>query len=50
MDYRSFHLHYECVLWMCNEKVLSTIHADLENTMKQCKEVSYESGRRDLYS
>ncbi len=46
MDYRSFHLHYECAVWMCNEEVISTIHDDLSETMKECKEISYEEWKQ----
>ena len=46
MDYRSFHLHYECAVWMCNEDVIGTIHEDLHSTMEQCKEISYEEWKK----
>jgi cardiolipin synthase A/B len=42
MDYRSFHLHYECGVWICDKQTIHTIKEDLLTTMKQCHEVSYE--------
>ncbi len=42
MDYRSFHLHYECGVWICDRNTITTIKEDLINTMEQCHEVTYE--------
>ncbi len=42
MDYRSFYLHYECGVFMCNSDVIATIKEDLLKTMDECREVSYE--------
>lgn len=42
MDYRSFHLHYECGVWICNNEVISDICDDLNKTMEQCQEITYE--------
>lgn len=42
MDYRSFHLHYECGVWMCDRKTIGNIRDDLVKTMEQCHEVTYE--------
>lgn len=42
MDYRSFHLHYECGVWMCDKKTIDIIRDDLLQTMEQCHEVTYE--------
>ncbi len=42
MDYRSFHLHYECGVWMCDKDTINTIREDLLATMEQCHEVTYE--------
>lgn len=41
MDYRSFYLHYECGLWMCNREVIDVIKDDLLNTMDISIEISY---------
>jgi len=42
MDYRSFHLHYECGVWICHRETVLMIKEDLLMTMKQCHEVTYE--------
>jgi cardiolipin synthase len=42
MDYRSFHLHYECGVWVCNRDFVDIICQDLVKTMEQCREVTYE--------
>ncbi|HWT27777.1 MAG TPA: cardiolipin synthase [Mobilitalea sp.] len=42
MDYRSFHLHYECGLWFCHTEVVKQVKEDLLKTMEQCHEVTYE--------
>ncbi len=45
MDYRSFHLQYECGVWICNREVTNTIRMDLLKTMEECQEVTYEEWR-----
>lgn len=42
MDYRSFFLHYECGLWMCDREVINGIKEDLVGTMDISKEITYE--------
>lgn len=42
MDYRSFHLQYECGLWICNREVVDKIREDLLRTIEQCREITYE--------
>lgn len=42
MDYRSFYLHYECGLWMCNREVIDVIKDDLLNTMDISLEITYQ--------
>lgn len=42
MDYRSFHLHYECGLWFSNCDTVNIIKEDLLKTMEKCHEVTYE--------
>ena len=42
MDYRSFFLHYECGLWMCNPEVIHVIKDDLVKTMEVSEEISYQ--------
>jgi cardiolipin synthase A/B len=50
MDYRSFHLHYECGVWICDRKTINIIREDLVKTMEQCHEVTYEEWKnRPVY-
>lgn len=41
MDYRSFYLHYECGVFMCNPEVITSIRADFDKTFHQSHEVTY---------
>ncbi len=45
MDYRSFHLHYECGVWICDKPTINEIKEDLMETMKSCHEVTLEEWR-----
>ncbi len=50
MDYRSFHLQYECGVWICNREVINTIREDLLKTMEESREVTYEEWKnRPVY-
>lgn len=50
MDYRSFHLQYECGVWICNAKVINTIKEDLLKTMDESHEITLEEwGKRPLF-
>ena len=42
MDYRSFYLHYECGVFICNRDVIQTIREDFDKTFEVSKEVTYE--------
>ena len=42
MDYRSFYLHYECGVWICDKDTVDIIRTDLLRTIEQCHEVTYE--------
>lgn len=42
MDYRSFHLNYECGVWFCDKTTVNAVKEDLLQTMEVCKEVTYE--------
>ncbi|HPU62711.1 MAG TPA: cardiolipin synthase [Mobilitalea sp.] len=46
MDYRSFHLQYECGVWICNKGVVETIKEDLLKTMEECHEVTLEEWKK----
>jgi cardiolipin synthase len=41
MDYRSFYLHYECGLFMCNREVINVIKEDLLRTIDVSIPISY---------
>ncbi|HHT96999.1 MAG TPA: cardiolipin synthase [Clostridiales bacterium] len=50
MDYRSFYLHYECGVWMCDNEIINTIKADIIETIEQSKEITYQEWlKRPLY-
>ena len=40
MDYRSFYLHYENAVWMCDVPVIKAIKADFLETLEQCLEIN----------
>lgn len=42
MDYRSFYLHYECGVFICNKPTIETIRDDLVKTMEISRELNYE--------
>lgn len=42
MDYRSFHLQYECGVWICDKNTVEEIRKDLLKTMEDCHEVTLE--------
>ncbi len=41
MDYRSFFLHYECGVWVCNREAIKEIKEDILNLFKESKEITY---------
>ena len=43
MDYRSFYLHYENAVWMCESPAIEEIKKDIMQTLAQCEEVQLES-------
>lgn len=42
MDYRSFYLHYENGVWISDSDTVETVKRDIEKTLEQCVEVTYE--------
>lgn len=46
MDYRSFYLHYECGVFMCNREIINVIKDDFLATLKQSHEVTYEEWKK----
>lgn len=41
MDYRSFYLHYECGMFMCNRGVIQSIKEDFDKTFEECHEITF---------
>ena len=46
MDYRSFYLHYECGLFMCNKEAINLVYDDFISTMKECIEINYQAWKK----
>lgn len=46
MDYRSFHLQYECGVWICDKNTVETIKEDLQKTMEECHEITVEEWKK----
>lgn len=42
MDYRSFYLHYENVVWMSGIQAVAAVRKDFLNTMRISREITYE--------
>lgn len=42
MDYRSFYLHYENGVWISDAETVHIIKEDIDRTLEQCQEVTYE--------
>lgn len=42
MDYRSFYLHYENAVWLCNDNALVQMYNDFEKTFEESKEYTLE--------
>ena len=42
MDYRSFYLHYECGVWICNREAIQDIYNDLRKTFDESQEITLE--------
>lgn len=42
MDYRSFYLHYENGVWLCNDAVLKDIYDDFTDTFAKSHEYKYD--------
>lgn len=41
MDFRSFHLHFESGVWICNAPVLQDMHRDFMQTFCESREITY---------
>ena len=50
MDYRSFYLHYECGIWVCDQGMVQSMYKDFMATIEQCQEITYSMWKnRPLY-
>ena len=43
MDYRSFIMHFECGVWMCDNKTVYDIKEHFNTLLLQCEEITFES-------
>lgn len=46
MDYRSFYLHYECGVWICNREAIQDIRKDLLETFEVSREITYNEWKQ----
>lgn len=46
MDFRSFFLHWECGVWLCDTPCLQDMKQDYIDTMKISREISYAETQR----
>jgi cardiolipin synthase len=43
MDFRSFYLHYENGVWICDAPIIKDIKKDIEETLALCEEIELET-------
>ena len=43
LDYRSLYLHFECATFLYHSKIINSIKEDIEDTISDSKEITYES-------
>lgn len=43
LDFRSLYLHFECATFLYHNKVINSIKADIEDTIEESEEMTYES-------
>jgi cardiolipin synthase len=49
-DFRSFYLHYECGVFMCDSSAVLAIRDDIRKTLERCDEMNYDDwNRRPLH-
>ena len=42
LDYRSFYHHFECGAYFYDNRVISKVEEDFQNTLKECQEVTWD--------
>ncbi len=47
LDYRSLYHHFECAAYLYENKVISEIEADFVKTLKDCRQISLESLKKE---
>ena len=50
LDYRSLYHHFECAAYLHGADCLPDIEADFQDTLAKCREVTYESVRREKWT
>lgn len=46
LDFRSLYLHFECGVWMYQTSCIQDILKDYHETLKQCREITYQNCRK----
>lgn len=46
MDYRSFYLHFECGVWICQSPVIYDMANHFNNILKECKEIKLNEWKK----
>ena len=46
MDYRSFIMHFECGVWMCNNKTVTDIKEHFNTLLLQCEQITLKSMKK----
>ncbi len=47
MDYRSFKLHFECGVWICNNSTVNDIRTHFEEILTECREIKLEEWNKE---
>ncbi|MGM9615498.1 MAG: cardiolipin synthase [Oscillospiraceae bacterium] len=50
LDYRSLYHHFECAAYLLDVDCIPQIEQDFENTLTECRQVSYESIRHEKWT
>lgn len=46
LDYRSLYLHFECAVYLYQNRAVEDVEKDFQKTLKQCQEITMEDCRR----
>lgn len=50
LDYRSLYHHFECAAYLYGTQCIPEIEEDFQETLKKCKEVTYETVRQEKWT